>query len=148
MKLVFFCNVLNHHQASVADEFNRRLGENFVFVETTNFIHNKGSTEDYSTRPYLLQSWKTKKAYQKAMFLALESEVCVFSGYEALPFQKERLKKGLFSFDMSERLLKKGWLNLASPRIIKMVMSYYLGFWEKKVSLQALCGWFCRKRSL
>lgn len=142
MKLVFYSLVLNHHQACVADEFYKLLGEDYAFVETARCMDNKGATEDYSTRPYLVRSWESKKAYGKAMSLALNAEVCVFSGYEALPFEKERLKKGLFSFDMGERMLKRGWLNLASPRILKMVLSYHFGGWSKKPLYKLCCGAF------
>ena len=142
MKLVFYSLVLNHHQACLADEFYKLLGEDYAFVETARCMDNKGATEDYSTRPYLMRSWETKKAYEKAMSLALHAEVCVFSGYEALPFQKERLKKGLFSFDMGERMLKRGWLNLISPKIIKMVMAYHLGGWSKKPLYKLCCSAF------
>ena len=100
MKLVFYSLVLNHHQASVADEFYKILGENYAFVETAKCMHNKGGKEDYSTRSYLVRSWESKKTFKKAMSLALNAEVCVFSGYESLPFEKLRMKKGLLSFDM------------------------------------------------
>ena len=142
MKLVFYSLVLNHHQACVADELYKLLGEDFAFVETARCIDNKGATEDYSTRPYLVRSWETKKVYEKAMSLALNAEVCVFSGYEALPFQKERLKKGLLSFDMGERMLKRGWLNPISPKITKMVMAYHLGGWSKKPLYKLCCSAF------
>ena len=142
MKLVFYSLVLNHHQACVADEFYKLLGEDYAFVETARCMDNKGATEDYSTRPYLVRSWETKKVYEKAMSLALNAEVCVFSGYEALPFEKERLKKGLFSFDMGERMLKRGWPNLISPKIIKMVMAYHLGGWSKKPLYKLCCSAF------
>jgi glycosyltransferase involved in cell wall biosynthesis len=142
MKLVFYSLVLNHHQVYVADEFYRLLGDDYTFVETAKCMDNKGVTGDYSARPYLVRSWESKKAYEKAMSLALNAEVCVFSGYEALPFEKARMKKGLFSFDMGERMLKRGWLNLVSPRILKMVLSYHLGGWRKKPLYKLCCGAF------
>ncbi len=139
MKLVFYSLILNHHQACVADEFYKLLGDDYAFVETAKSMDHKGSTEDYSKRPYLLRSWESKEACQKAMSLALHAEVCVFSGYEALPFENARMRKGLFSFDMGERMLKRGWLNLTSPRILKMVIAYHLGSWGKK-PLYKLCS--------
>jgi glycosyltransferase involved in cell wall biosynthesis len=142
MKLVFYSLVLNHHQVYIADEFYRLLGDDYTFVETAKCMDNKGVRGDYSARPYLVRSWESKKAYEKAMSLALNAEVCVFSGYEALPFEKARMKKGLFSFDMGERMLKRGWLNLASPRILKMVLSYHLGGWSKKPLYKLCCGAF------
>lgn len=142
MKLVFFSLILNHHQASVADEFYKLLGDDYAFVETARCMDHKGAKEDYSTRSYLIRSWKSQKAYEEAMSLALNAEVCVFSGYEALPFEKERMSKGLLSFDMGERMLKRGWLNLASPRILRMVLSYHLGGWSKKPLYKLCCGAF------
>lgn len=149
MKLVFYSLVLNHHQAGVADEFYKLLGDEYCFVELTPCNDNKGSTTDYSQRAYLLKAWESKNAYDKAIELAQTAEVCVFAGYEALPFEKERLKRGLLSFDMSERFLKKGWLNLLSPRIAKMVMAYHLGGWRHKPVYKLSCSAFtahdCRK---
>lgn len=132
MKLVFYSLILNHHQACVADEFYKILGDDYAFVETAECHDNKGATADYSKRPYLVKAWNGETEYSKAMRMALEAELCVFGGYEALPFEKARVKRGLLSFDMGERMLKRGWLNLASPRILKMVMAYHLGGWSKK----------------
>lgn len=132
MKLVFYSLVLNHHQACIADEFYRLFGDNYAFVETAECHDGKGAKDDYSKRPYLLKAWKSSESYKKAMEYAQTAEVCVFGGYEALPFEKARMLKGLLSFDMGERMLKRGWLNLVSPRIMKMVLAYHLGRWGKK----------------
>ena len=132
MKLVFYSLVLNHHQAYIADEFYRLLGDGYAFVETAECHDSKGAVDDYSKRPYLLRAWKSVEAYGKAMEFAMTAEVCVFGGYEALPFEKARMRKSLLSFDMGERMLKRGWLNLASPRILQMVLAYHLGRWSKK----------------
>lgn len=139
MKLVFYSIILNHHQAPVADEFFKLLGDKYCFVELARVDACKGSSEDYSTRPYLLRSWETPENYRKAMELASTAEVCVFSGFEALPFLKVRMKKGLLSFDMGERWMKKGLKNLLSPRIQKMLVAYYWGRWDKK-PLYKLCA--------
>ena len=71
----------------------------------------------------MLQAWRSEEAYSEAMNLARTAECCVFSGVQALPFQKERMKLGLFSFDMSERWLKRGLINLFSPAILKMFLA-------------------------
>lgn len=138
MKLVFYSLVLNHHQACVADEFYRILGNDYAFVETAECYDSKGAADNYSQRPYLVKAWSSQIEYNKAMKMALEAEVCVFGGYEALPFEKARMKRGLLSFDMGERMLKRGWLNLASPRILKMLLAYHLGGWRNK-SIYKLC---------
>lgn len=138
MKLVFYSLILNHHQACIADEFYKILGNDYAFVETAECHDSKGSTDDYSQRPYLIRAWASTDEYNKAMQMAMEAEVCVFGGYEALPFEKARMGRGLLSFDMGERWLKRGWMNLLSPRILKMLLLYYCGGWNKQ-ALYKLC---------
>lgn len=142
MKLVFYSLILNHHQACIADEFYKILGNDYAFVETAECHDSKGATDDYSQRPYLVKAWSSQAEYAKAMQMALEADVCVFGGYEALPFEKVRMQKGLLSFDMSERMLKRGLVNLASPRILKMVMAYHLGGWRNKPIYKLCCSAF------
>lgn len=142
MKLVFYSLVLNHHQAILADTLHSVLGRNYTFVETVSIDDNKGATEDYSGRPYLLQAWKSKVAWERAMELAQTADVCVFSGVQSLPFQRERLKRGLLSFDMSERWLKRGFINLFSPTIFKMFLAYYMGGWKHKPLYKLCCSAF------
>lgn len=132
MKLVFYSVVLNHHQAPVADEFYWLLGDEYCFVELINLGDMKGATDDYSKRPYLLRAWESTETHERAMELARTAECCVFGGTDALPFEKERMKLGLLSFDMGERWLKKGWKSLASPRLLKWLSAYYIGGWSKK----------------
>ena len=129
MKLVFYSIVLNHHQACLADAFYRILGSDYCFVETAECHDNKGAADDYSKRPYLIRAWQSAELHEKAMELALTAEACVFGGYEALPYENARVQKGLLSFDMSERWLKRGLLNAMSPRIFKMLAAYHLGGW-------------------
>lgn len=122
----------------MSDEIYGIIGDDFIFVETAECHENKGATEDYSNRPYLIKSWESAEARSRAMQLTQTADVCVFGGYEALPYERIRMKNGLLSFDMGERMLKRGWLNLASPRILKMIVSYHLGKWHRK-PLYKLC---------
>lgn len=137
-KLVTYSVVLNQHQAPVADELWELTGHQFMFVELIAKGSNKGGIEDYSTRPYLLRAWESPENWAKAMELARTAECCIFSGVDSLPFQKERMKLGLFSFDMSERWLKHGWKSFGSPRLQKWLAAYYLGGWKHK-PLYKLC---------
>ena len=144
MKIVFYSLILNNHQANIADELWELTNHQFCFVELANLQaeHRKGDTRDYTDCPYLLRAWESSQSYAKAMILAREAECCVFSGILALPFQKERLKLGRLSFDMSERWLKRGIINLFSPSIFKMFLSYYLGGWGHKPLYKLCCSAF------
>lgn len=144
MKLVFYSLILNNHQANVADELWELTGHSYCFVELANLQaeHRKGDTHDYSDRPYLLQAWKSGEAYSKAMDLARKAGCCVFSGVQALSFQKMRMKLDLLSFDMSERWLKRGLINIFSPAILKMFLAYHLGRWNRKPIYKLCCSAF------
>ena len=144
MKLVLYSLILNNHQANVADELWKLTNHQFCFVELAALQaeHRKGDTRNYDNCPYLLRAWESSQTYEYAMKLAREAECCIFSGVLALPFQKERLKLGRLSFDMSERWLKRGILNLFSPSIFKMFLAYHLGRWNKKPLYKLCCGAF------
>lgn len=144
MKIVIYSLILNQHQAPVADQLWEMTHGEFCFVELASLAgeHQKGGAEDYSSRPYLLRAWESGEKYAQAMELARTAEVCVFSGVLALPFQKERMRLGLLSLDMSERWLKQGWKNLLSPTILKMLMAYKCGGWNRKPLYKLCCSAF------
>ena len=139
MKIVFFSLILNHHQAPLADSFYHLLGDNYTFVELRDCKYTKGDNSDYTSRPYLLQAWKSVMEYKKAIKLATDADACVFGGVEAMPFMKERLRRNLLSFDMGERWLKRGIVNLLSPYLMKMFLTYWTEGWYKKRLLK-LCN--------
>ena len=144
MKLVFFSIILNNHQANVADELWELTSHRYCFVELVkpNESNKKGGIDNYENRPYLLRAWESTENYRQAMTLAMTADCCVFSGQPALPFEKARMKKGLLSFDMSERWLKRGWKNLFSPTILRMFLAYHLGGWKHKHVYKLCCSGF------
>lgn len=140
MIVSFFSNRLNHHQAPVADALYKQLEDSFKFVELCppNIQSTKGSNEDFSTRPYLVQAWKNEENHLKARKLAVESDVAVF-GAESLSYEILRMKTSAkLAFEMSERWLKRGLLNLLSPRLLKYQWYYHTCFYNKP--LYKLCA--------
>lgn len=145
MKLVFYTNFLNHHQVMVADELYKLLGNEFAFVATMPVDESllKGGS-DYSTkRDYCVRAYASDQHQSYAMQLAREAEVCVF-GADAMPYEIVRATEGKgLSFEICERWLKKGWLNLASPRLLKWMLNYHRYF--KKAGFYRLCASaFCK----
>lgn len=147
IKIVFFSPILNNHQNNISNELWNITSHSFIFVELQNLTaeHRKGDMTNYSSCPYLLQAWKSRLNYAKAMNLAKTAECCIFSSIHSLPFQKERMKLGLLSFDMSERWLKRGILNIFSPSILKMYSIYLLGRWNKKPLYKLCCSAYAAK---
>lgn len=144
MKIVIYSDILNQHQAPLADELWRLTGGDFRFVELTESDERKGSSDDFSTRPYLKQSWKDNDSYAEAMRLCQTAECCIFSGTNSLPFERNRMSKGLLSFDLGERWLKKGLKNFASPRLLKWLASYHFGGWNRKKLYKLCASAFCK----
>lgn len=139
MKLVFYTNCINHHQALVADEFYHLLGKDFCFVTTLPSSEEdlKGG-EKYNTRPYCISSNESNESHEKALELAREAETCVFGSFSQ-EFAVERAThnpKGI-SFEMGERWLKHGFFTIGSPVFRKWLLNYYRYF--HKANFYKLC---------
>ena len=126
MKLVFYCNYLNHHQVLVADELYGMLGDCYAFVATLprNERELKGGA-DYSSRPYCILAGESHEAHERAMELARNAEVCVFGACsQEYAVERARQKDCGLSFEMGERWLKRGWINVLSPTLRQWWMNY------------------------
>lgn len=141
MKLVFFSNFFNHHQVYVSDELSALTDGNYTFVETTPMPESfrKSGYPDYTTRPYVLQAWRNSERMKAALQLAVDADVALFDGYEALPFEIERYKRDtrLLSFEVNERWCKHGIINYLSPRFLKWYYHYITSF--RKCNVYKLC---------
>jgi len=140
MTVTYFSNFLNHHQANVADELYEKLGTDYTFVELCPIYDwlLKGGYSDLSSRPYVLQAWRSPENYRKAEELALNADVALFGGPETLKLEVMRAKTGKLTFDVGERWLKRGLLNLASPRLLRYFWYYYTVF--SKENVYKLCS--------
>lgn len=139
-RLAIFSSVLNHHQAGVADELYKMLGDDFIFVELECKNENKGSLEDFSSRPYLIRTWEGLESLRFAKKIALSAEVCVFSGTCCLIYMRERLKLNLLTFDMDERPLKRGLINIFSKANLKTITYYWINGWYNKPLYKLCCS--------
>ena len=126
MKLVFYCNYLNHHQVLVADELYKQLGGDYAFVATLprNEKELKGGA-DYSSRPYCILAGESHEAHERAIEIARTADVCVFGACsQEYAVERARQKDCGLSFEMGERWLKRGWINVLSPRLRQWWMNY------------------------
>ena len=117
MIITFFTNLIHHHQAPVADEFYRLLGDNYTYVtyeEMPKFLID-GGYPDYSKKKYLLKANESSDNFKKALQLATDSDVVIVGGISDI-FVKERLKTNKITFRYSERLFKKIDYHLLSPK--------------------------------
>lgn len=132
--IAFFSNFLNHHQALLSDELYLLSNKAYTFVALCEMPESfkKTGYPDFSDRPYLLKAHESPQKMQKAHELALCADVALF-GAASLAFEVERAKAGKLSFEVGERWLKRGWINLFSPRLLKNQWYYHTVFYNKPV---------------
>lgn len=146
MRLVFFNNYLNHHQVFVADALYKLLADEYIFVATmpVNPSLLKGGNDYSTTRPYCLRAYEGGSQLEMARSLAQDADVCVF-GADSQEYAKLRAieirsnsEGQKLSFEFAERWLKRGFINLASPRLLKWLINYHIYY--KKVGFYRLCA--------
>lgn len=134
MTIAYFSNFLNHHQKLVADVLAATEGIDYTFVETVPMYGwlKEGGYSDYSQEPYVLRAWESEENKQRAISLAQSVDVALFGGPEVLDLQVVRARyTDKLSFEVSERWLKRGYLNLLSPRLLKSQWYYHTLFRKK-----------------
>jgi len=132
MKLVFISNFINHHQAPLADELYKRLGNNYTFVaqEPMPESFRNNGYPDYSDRPYLLNSYESEESNKRMLKLIDEADV-VIKGHAPDSLIEKRLKEGKLTFRNSERVFKeKPWF-LTGPRGWLHFFLHYIRFNNK-----------------
>ncbi len=133
MTLTFFSNYFNHHQKALCDAWYALLRDGFTFVETMpmeQFRADMGWGEE--DPPYLLRTYESDAAYQKAMDLALSSDLVVM-GTAPEGFIEERLKENKITFRYSERPLKEGFIKFFIPRLTKKYLHLHVRNRKKPV---------------
>lgn len=136
MKIAFFSNFINHHQKLVADELDKLTERHYTFVEIIPMPERfkEGGYSDFSQLPYVLRAWENEDNMLKAKRLAVEADVVLFGGPDVFKFEVLRAREtNKLSFEISERWLKKGWINLFSPRLLKSQWFYHTLFRKKPV---------------
>lgn len=127
MQITYFSCFINHHQVWVADELYKLTNGNyrFVCVEELPAEFRKNGYADYFNREYVICAYM-EEGYHEAIRLAEESDVAIFGGNEDVQaFREARMRKGKLSFECGERWLKRGLLNLLSPRLLKAQFRYH-----------------------
>lgn len=140
MKLAFYINYLNHHQVFLADAFFKALGKDFVCISTMPMKESelKGD-KDFSNREYCIDATYSIDTYNTAMTYARDADICIF-GADSYEFAVERARHnhtGL-SFEVGERWLKRGYINILSPKFLKWLYLYYKYF--HKSNFYRLCA--------
>lgn len=141
MKLAFYINYLNHHQFYLAEAFFNAFGKDFVCI-TTKPMNDESALKggkDFSNEEYCIDATYSIDTYNAAMTYSRDADVCIF-GADSYEFALERARHnhtGL-SFEVGERWLKRGYINVLSPRFLKWLYLYYTYF--RKSNFYRLCA--------
>ncbi|MBQ7581896.1 MAG: glycosyltransferase family 4 protein [Lachnospiraceae bacterium] len=131
--LTFYSNYFNHHQKALCDAWYALLRDGFTFVETMpmeQFRADMGWGE--ADPPYLLRTYESHEAHEKAMELAVTSDLVVM-GTAPEEFIEERLKQEKIVFRYSERPLKEGFIKFFIPRLTKKYLHLHVRNRKKPV---------------
>ena len=120
MKIVYFANFINHHQANVSDCLYEMTEHNYTFVELCPIYDwlLKSGYSDLSSKPYVLQAWKSKDNMDKALRLIDVADIFLYAGPEAQSIAKK--------------------CNLLSPNLQKHIWNYFSVY--RKHNVYRLCA--------
>ncbi len=136
MTIVFISVVLNNHQVGVADMLYRLTDGKFKFIETgTAPESNRKGGDDYSSRPYLIKADSNSNASK--LYQIIEDADVMIYGAAPIDYLRARVRTGKLTFLYSERWLKKGFINLLSPRLMEQQLFYHLHCHNKPI--YAIC---------
>lgn len=130
MKIAYFSNFLNHHQFPVAKHLSSLSGGNYVFIEDYEIPdeYKCNGYPSYDGTPWLIQAWKSEELRQKAYEKFIEADIAIFGGAYPYKWIKERLELNRITFEYGERWLKRGLINVFSPRLLKNQWYHHLHF--------------------
>ena len=121
MKVVFISNYINHHQIPFCEACRRRLGDDFVFIQTQPVEEERlrmGWTDAAGSLSYVVVAdMKGGVPDANSQRMILECDV-LLAGWApgAKELVRRRLDDGKVTFCISERIYKDGQWKAVSPR--------------------------------
>lgn len=135
MKIVFISNILNPHQYPLAKELYKITDGNYHFVEMEPLPKwlKDGGYPMYVDCPWLVRAWLSDENKLLSRRICLDADIMIVGGCYPYDLIKARLDSGKIVFYYGERWLKRGWLNLFSPRLLRDQWYYHKFFHERPI---------------
>ena len=114
MKVCFLSNYLTHHQLPFCLEMVELTGGEFVFVETEQLPderRNMGYVQLGQQVDFVIPAWESPEAQALARKTAMDADVTII-GSAPDSYIRQRLKENKLTFRYSERIFKKGYLDV------------------------------------
>lgn len=142
MKITFYSNFLTHHQLPFCLEMYKKYGEDFKFVSMEKInqerisLGYKDMDNDY---PFVLKAYESKKKYNEATKLAVDSDIVIAGSTPTDDYIKERLKQDKITFRYYARIFYNGVLSIFDFENSKKVYDRHLKY-KKNKNLYLLCA--------
>lgn len=144
MKVTFYSNFLTHHQLPFCLEMQKRLGNDFKFVSTMKIFQwrlDLGFKDLDQEYDFVVRAYENKEEYQKALDLALESDVVII-GSTTDDCIIERLKQDKITFRYRARIflfLDGFFKTIFNKEKMKLFYDRHIKF-RKNKNLYLLCA--------
>ena len=142
MKIVLVAGFFNHYMNPFIEELNQIEGCEAYFFETEQMseLRKKGGFKLYQESEKFIRAWKDDASKQKMEQLVMDADIVIYSSLNK-KLEWQRLRQNKITFEMSERPLKKGWLNMFSKVCMKNQYYYHTKFYNKPVYMLALSAY-------
>ena len=144
MKVTFYSNFLTHHQLPFCLEMQKRLGDDFKFVSTTQIFQwrlDMGFKDLDQEYDFVVRAYENDEMRKKAIQLAMDSDVVII-GSTTDELIEERLKQDKLTFRYRARVFiyPEGFFKSAlSKEKIKLFYNRHLKY-RKNKNLYMLCA--------
>ena len=129
MRIACVTNFISLHLSCFADRLWELTDGNFVFIEieSPNAEVQKKLPSSFNIydKPYLLQAWRSKDNWTKAIEICKDVDVLMSGGgRKTIIFEELRLQNDQLTFEVGERQLKRGVFNAFSATSLAFLSFY------------------------
>lgn len=145
MKLVFVTNLVHHHQTPVADEFYKKLGDDYKYITTEPMPEwlIRGGYDPTINKPYIVRAYESVEMQEYALKLSNEADVVIIGSAPEF-YVKNRIKKGKITFRYSERWFKNRKWYMSGPKAWIHYLKCHIIHWNKPLFMLAASAYTCR----
>lgn len=140
MNIAFFTNFMNHHQLPLCLALQTIPNVQFTFVATEPVPGERldmGYHDMNAQFEFILKTYEDDNLQKEALRIARKYDVVIF-GNAPEYYLAERISENKLTFRYSERLFKKGYLRLLSPKWFRSKCKKHIAVRNKKVYM--LCA--------
>lgn len=141
MQIVTVSNFYNHHQAPLANAFNRIQDCEYCFIATEELPEERKNLgyESMNDNPLVKKSYDSKRSWDECKRIITDCDICIY-GLSSAPYDliKDRIGLNKLTFLCTERIFKKNSFEEASIKR-KIAIKWHHSKFQKK-NVYVLCA--------